>query len=132
MDCQDFKDKELVGAHFVIHRETVLEQSKVSTLLLPKPTSSSISQLNMTLPSIFPLFEVTFKPLLFEKIYIGWAEDRRETSTLEYLSLQFGGWEVIKYINHVNNKHLRNVSYFPLLPIARLLNLLKIFPISFL
>lgn len=64
------------------------------------------------LSSIFPLFEATFKPLLFEK-NTGWAEDRRETSTPEYLSLQFGGWEVIKYINHVNNEHLRNVSYFP-------------------
>lgn len=132
MDCQDFQDKVLVGAHFVIHRETVLEESKVSTLLLPKPTSSSISQLNMTLPSILPLFEVTFRPLLFENIYIGWAEDRRETSTLEYLSLQFGGWEVIKYINHVNNKHLKNVSYFSPPAYCKTSEPPRFFPISFL
>lgn len=64
---------------------------------------------------------------------MGWAEDRRETLTPWHLNLYFGGREVIRYINQVNNQNMINISYFPLpghwpTHSARPLNLLKILP----
>lgn len=131
MDCQDFQNKELIGVHFALHRETGLEESKVLPYCF-------LSQDHLPFPNL-PWCSLSFslslkQPLnyscLRKKHRLGRGQER--TSTPEYLSLQFGGWDVIKYINHVNNKHLRNVSYSLRLPIARLLNFLKIFSISFL